>query len=190
MLFCAPAFRANCSVPFFPPPLGKLSQISPELIVKFSQLNKGHMLRPGVPATGAETSKVPKVARGGCQKCLGLRGPKACCTGAKEPVALVQETLGRPFLQLVKTLFAPFPDHFGPLLSFRTPVAGAPGRKGQTFSTKRANFLTSGRSAISYTQKEMHVYATANLKQESQDLHVRKQPCLPYCCVELRFETF
>ena len=28
-------------------------------------------------------------------------------------VALVQETLGRPFLQLVKTPFAPSPNHFG-----------------------------------------------------------------------------
>ena len=63
-----------------------------------------------VPLDSSETSNVPKVVRRGCTRCFCVSGRKPCgrgvgegCAGAKQ-VALVQETLGIQFVQLVKTV--------------------------------------------------------------------------------------
>ena len=74
-----------------------------------------------------ETSKLLKVVRRGCIRCLGVCGPKACwtgaregCTGAKEACTGARDSwpksLGRPFLQLAKAPFPPSPKHFEQLV--------------------------------------------------------------------------
>ena len=62
------------------------------------------VLQPEVHATEARKLKIVKVARKGCKGRVAL---------VQNRVALVQAILRKPFLQLAKTPFAPFPNHFG-----------------------------------------------------------------------------
>ena len=86
------------------------------------------VLRPQVPATGPETSKLPKVVRRGCTMCFGAYGPKASCTGAKQgctgardPWETISPAGQNTFCTLPKPLWAN--------LRFRASVASTQSRK-------------------------------------------------------------
>ena len=64
-------------------------------------------------------------------------GANEGCTGARDRVALVQETLGRHFLKLAEVPFAPSPNHFWANLRLPASVAGTRGRN-DSIATRRA----------------------------------------------------